>query len=71
MWTRAELVQLVLKRERELISLILERERKVDVPEPPEPEPGSQRPHPMIKITKRIRAEKLRQFRAEIKRRPF
>jgi hypothetical protein len=58
MWTRSE-----------LIALVLERERSAPKPPEPNPEPNSQRPHPMIEITARIRAEKLRQFYAQVKRR--
>jgi hypothetical protein len=74
MWSKAELVSLILRRERELIALILERERRTNTPEPePEPEPvefDGPKPHPMIEVTQKIRARKLQQFFAAVKRRP-
>lgn len=71
MRTTDELIRIVVER---LVRTLLEREPKPapdELPEPePEPEFDGPRPHPMIAINKRIRAEKLRQFRAQIKRRP-
>ena len=56
MWTKAELIAII-------------RARKADAPVPvkPEPEPGED---PMVAINKKIRAEKLQQFYAMMKRRP-
>ena len=47
MWTRAELVRLIIEHENKLLQLILDHERKVDVsaPEPvrqPEPAPANE-----------------------------